>query len=126
MGRSVRILIAEDHVVNRKVLLGFLRQLGQEADVVEDGYGVIDAVAASDYDVVLMDIRMPGLDGVEATERIRALGDEITQPYVVAVTASAMAGDYERFRSTGINSVLTKPITIGQLAEVLASIPEAA
>jgi len=126
MDTSVRILIAEDHLVNRKVLLAFLRQLGLTADVVEDGFGVIEAVTASDFDVVLMDIRMPGLDGVEATGRIRALGDEINQPYVIAVTASAMRDDHERFREAGIDSMLTKPITIAQLAEVLDDIPAAA
>jgi CheY-like chemotaxis protein len=126
MDTSVRILIAEDHLVNRKVLLAFLRQLGLTADVVEDGFGVIEAVTASDYDVVLMDIRMPGLDGVEATGRIRALGDEINQPYVIAVTASAMRDDHERFREAGIDSMLTKPITIAQLAEILDDIPAAA
>jgi len=126
MDTSVRILIAEDHLVNRKVLLAFLRQLGLTADVVEDGFGVIEAVTASDYDVVLMDIRMPGLDGVEATGRIRALGGEINQPYVIAVTASAMRDDYERFREAGIDSMLTKPITIAQLAEILEDIPAAA
>ncbi len=126
MDASVRILIAEDHLVNRKVLLAFLRQLGLTADIAEDGFGVIEAVTTSDYDVVLMDIRMPGLDGVEATDQIRALGDEINQPFVVAVTASAMADDGERFRRAGIDAVLTKPISINRLAEVLEDVPAAA
>ncbi len=126
MDSSTRILIAEDNLVNRKVLLAFLARLGHEADVTEDGHGVIDAVTSSDYDVVLMDIRMPGLDGVEATVRIRALGDDVNQPYVIAVTASAMADDYERFRNAGIDTVLTKPLTINQLAEALDNMPEAA
>ena len=126
MAGSPRILIAEDNLVNRKVLLAFLGQLGHEADVTADGHGVVDAVASSDYDIVLMDIRMPGLDGVEATVRMRAFGKDIHQPYVIAVTASAMADDFERFRQAGIDAVLTKPVTLNQLADALLKVPEAA
>jgi CheY-like chemotaxis protein len=126
MDRLLRILVAEDNPVNQKVLMAFLGQLGHGADLTEDGQGVIDSVTTSDYDVVLMDIRMPGIDGVEATRRIRALGDTIKQPQVVAVTASAMAIDYERFRAVGIEFVLTKPLTISQLAEALDGLADAA
>lgn len=126
MNTNMRILVAEDNFVNRKVLLAFLEQLELTADVAEDGEQVVGLVREGDYDVILMDIRMPGVDGVEATERIRALGDDVHQPFVVAVTASAMMDDNERYRAAGIDAVLTKPLALSQLAGVLENLPKAA
>lgn len=126
MNTNMRILVAEDNFVNRKVLLAFLEQLELTADVAEDGEQVVGLVREGDYDVILMDIRMPGVDGVEATERIRALGDDVHQPFVVAVTASAMMDDNERYRAAGIDAVLTKPLALNQLAGVLENVPRAA
>lgn len=126
MNQNMRVLVAEDNFVNRKVLLAFLEQLSLGADIAEDGEQVMAAVDSADYDVILMDIRMPGIDGVEATDLIRSRGDAIKQPYIVAVTASAMRDDTERYRDAGIDAVLTKPISIGQLEQVLGSVPEAA
>ena len=126
MNQTMRVLVAEDNFVNRKVLLAFLEQLSLGADIAEDGEQVMAAVESDDYDVILMDIRMPGLDGVEATGLIRSRGDAIKQPYIVAVTASAMKDDTERYRTAGINAVLTKPLSLQQLEHVLESVPEAA
>lgn len=120
MDSSTRILIAEDNLVNRKVLLAFLARLGHEADVTEDGHGVIDAVTSSDYDVVLMDIRMPLIDGVDATQRIRQRIDG-PQPFIVAVTASALKGDRDRYLAAGMDAYISKPVDILKLAETLAS-----
>lgn len=125
MNPHMSILVAEDNFVNRKVLLAFLGQLSLEADVAEDGDAVMSAVADKEYDVILMDIRMPGLDGVEATTRIRARSS-MKQPYIVAVTASAMREDNVRYREAGIDAVLTKPLSLQQLEQVLRGIPEAA
>ncbi len=118
--RTLRILLAEDNLINRKVALRTLAALGYAADVAVDGVEAVEAVLGGDYDVVLMDIQMPRLDGLEATRQIRAaLGDR--GPVVVALTANALDGDDQTARQAGMDGYLTKPLHRDALADALAN-----
>jgi len=118
--RSLRILLAEDEAINRIVVLGMLQHLGYAADSVENGTEVLEALERNAYDVVLMDIQMPGLDGLEVTRRIReAKGEDL---YIIALTAHAMAGDRERCLAAGMNDYLSKPLALSDLQNALAPI----
>ena len=115
---GLRVLLAEDHAVNQRVAQGLLRHLGLEADVVETGRAAVAAVAAGRYDVVLMDVQMPEMDGLDATRAIRA--GRGPQPAIVALTANAIAGDAERCLAAGMDAYLVKPVRLAALAEALA------
>ena len=112
------ILLADDYEVNRMVQHAQLEQLGYRADAVANGEEVLRALHARAYDVVLMDIRMPVMDGVEATRRIRGRVDG-PQPYIVAMTASALAEDRRAFTKSGMDGYLPKPVEMPALIEVL-------
>jgi signal transduction histidine kinase/DNA-binding response OmpR family regulator len=115
----LRILVAEDNRVNQQVVLQMLARLGYRADVAQDGVEVLEMLAHGAYDVVLMDARMPEMDGVTATRRIREDMAPAEQPHIVAVTANAMEGDRERYLGAGMDDYISKPI---QLAELRASL----
>ncbi|MDT7856583.1 PAS domain-containing protein [Rubrivirga sp. S365] len=117
---TVRILLAEDNVVNQKVALRLLQRLGHTADVVADGVEALDALALRPYDLVLMDVQMPRMDGLEATRRIRADLPPDRQPYVLTLTANAMRGDRETCLDAGADDYLTKPVTLDGLRDALA------
>jgi len=124
-GRNpLRVLLAEDEAINRIVILGMLRHLGYEAHSVNDGMDVLDTLDREPYDVVLMDVQMPGMDGLEVTRRIRNAPGE--QPHIIAVTAHALAGDRERCLAAGMNDYLSKPVRLEELQEVLASVTQRA
>lgn len=115
---GTRVLVAEDHAVNRDIAVEVLTGLGLEVEAVADGEAALRRLARGDMAAVLMDVRMPGLDGLEATRRLRAdprLGD---LP-VIALTAHAMIGDAERFRAQGMTDVLSKPLDEQDLLRVL-------
>ncbi|MCC6642913.1 MAG: response regulator [Deltaproteobacteria bacterium] len=114
----LRILLAEDNLVNQRVALLMLGRMGYRADVVANGLEAVDAIARRDYDVVLMDMQMPELDGVEATRRIRAEHPE-TALQIVALTANAMAEDRDACLAAGMNDFLSKPLTVTQLGAAL-------
>ena len=116
--RRLRILLAEDNVVNQKVALRTLKALGYDADLAEDGVEAVEAVRHATYDVVLMDIQMPRLDGLEATRRIRA--EHGDRPLILALTANALDGDDATARAAGMDGYLTKPLRRPALAEALA------
>jgi signal transduction histidine kinase/DNA-binding NarL/FixJ family response regulator len=116
-----RILLAEDNVVNQRVCLGMLGKLGVRVDVVSDGTEAIAALERTAYDLVLMDIQMPRIDGLEATARIRnstsrVLNHDIP---VIALTAHAMRGDREKFLTAGMNDYVAKPMSLDRLSDVL-------
>src|SRR5690606_30487590 len=115
----LRILIAEDNLVNRKLALRLLQRLGYEADVAEDGQQAVGMVRVTAYDVVLMDVQMPVLDGLEATRRIRGELPPDDQPYIIAMTANAMAGDREACLEAGMNSYVSKPIQLAELDDAI-------
>jgi signal transduction histidine kinase/FixJ family two-component response regulator len=116
----LRILLAEDHEVNRKVMTGLLGHLGYEADLAGNGLEVLEALERRAYDVVLMDVQMPDMDGLEVTRRIRRQLAADRQPRIVALTAHAMAGDRERCLEAGMDAYLTKPVRIAELQATLA------
>jgi CheY-like chemotaxis protein/HPt (histidine-containing phosphotransfer) domain-containing protein len=115
----LRLLLTEDHVVNQKVALLILGRLGYRADVAANGLEAVDAVQRQIYDVVLMDVQMPEMDGLTATGRIREIfGDEF-RPRIVAMTAGALREDRERCAEAGMDDYLSKPI---QVAELMAAL----
>ncbi|MCO5167275.1 MAG: ATP-binding protein [Planctomycetes bacterium] len=114
----LKVLVAEDNVVNQQVILRLLGRLGYAADVVGDGREVLDALSRRRYDVVLMDVQMPGMDGLEAARRItRAAPDG--RPWLVALTAGAMHGDRERCLEAGMDDYVSKPVRIEELQAAL-------
>jgi len=113
------ILVAEDNSVNQKVVLKLLERLGHQADVVSNGREALEALRARPYDVVLMDVQMPEMDGITATRLIcQEWGDQ--RPRIVAVTANAMRGDRDECLKAGMDDYLSKPIRLEQLAVVLS------
>jgi signal transduction histidine kinase/HPt (histidine-containing phosphotransfer) domain-containing protein len=118
--RPLRILVAEDNPVNQEVARGLLERRGHRVDVVADGRAAVEAVAGERYDVVLMDVHMPGMDGIEAARQIRRLpGDRHDVP-IIALSASAMPGEMDVCLTAGMNDHLLKPIDPGALAATLA------
>ncbi len=118
--QRLRILLAEDNVVNQRLAVRVLERMGHNVDVVEDGAGALRAVANDHFDLVFMDVQMPGMDGFEATTRIRererATGAHVP---IVAMTAHAMKGDRERCLAVGMDDYLTKPFDAAGLRRVL-------
>jgi signal transduction histidine kinase/DNA-binding response OmpR family regulator len=116
---SVHFLLAEDNPVNQKVALRMLEKMGFHADVAANGAEVLQALERKVYDVILMDVLMPEMDGLEATRLIRNRGKEIPQPVIIALTANALAGDRDRCLSAGMDDYLTKPLQLEQLRNAL-------
>ncbi|GAA4707008.1 response regulator [Nocardioides conyzicola] len=117
--RSMRVLLAEDNVVNQRVGVLMLERLGQRPVVVSNGVEALTAVRATTYDLVLMDVQMPEMDGWEATRRIRAELPPERQPRIVAMTANALDGDREASLAAGMDDHLAKPVRAEELAAVL-------
>ncbi|MCC6607843.1 MAG: response regulator [Anaerolineae bacterium] len=115
----LRILIAEDNKINQIVLQRMLERLGYRADVVGDGHEAILALERQPYDVVLMDIQMPNLDGGLATQRIRQRWTSAEQPTIIAMTAYALKGDRERYLALGMDEYISKPIAVKELVKAL-------
>lgn len=122
---TLRILVAEDNPVNQKVVLKLLERLGYLADVAQNGREVLAALRHKSYDVVLMDVQMPEMDGITATRQIcQEWGDQ--RPRIVAVTANAMRGDRDECLQAGMDDYLSKPIRLEQLAIALDQCPQQA
>jgi CheY-like chemotaxis protein/nitrogen-specific signal transduction histidine kinase len=117
---SLRILLAEDNLVNQKVAIHMLKKIGYQADVAMNGLEAIEILQKSIYDVVLMDLQMPKMDGIEATRHIISRFPPERRPQIVAMTANAMEGDREICLAAGMNDYITKPINIEQLAKALS------
>ena len=114
-GADLTILLAEDNLINQKVALSMLKHLGYRADVAINGLDVLAALERKQYDVILMDIQMPEMDGLDATRFIRKQKRLEKQPCIVAMTAYALEGDREEFLNAGMNDYLSKPIQIEEL-----------
>ncbi|HET6847096.1 MAG TPA: response regulator, partial [Anaerolineales bacterium] len=114
----LRILLAEDNAVNQKLALRLLEQMGYRADVASNGLEAVESVQRQKYDVVLMDVQMPEMDGLDATRTIRKL-TSIAQPRVIAMTANAMQGDREMCLAAGMDDYVSKPIRVAELMEAL-------
>ena len=119
----LRILLAEDNVVNQKLALRLLQQMGYRADLASNGLEAVESVERQAYDVVLMDVQMPELDGLDATRRIRSLGTAQAGLRIVAMTANAMQGDREMCLQAGMDDYLAKPIRVERLVETLLAVP---
>jgi CheY-like chemotaxis protein/HPt (histidine-containing phosphotransfer) domain-containing protein/anti-sigma regulatory factor (Ser/Thr protein kinase) len=118
----IEILLVEDGAVNQTVALGMLARLGHRADVAWNGLEALAALESRRYDVVLMDVQMPELDGLDATRRIRERWPD-RGPYIIAMTANAMADDREECLAAGMDDYLAKPIRLESLAEALRVAP---
>jgi PAS domain S-box-containing protein len=116
---ALRILLAEDNAMNQKVALRLLETLGYRADVAMNGLEAIAALERRPYDVVLMDVQMPELDGLDATRRIVAEWPEETRPHIIAMTANALPEDREACFAAGMNDYVAKPIRSEELAAAL-------
>ncbi len=116
---DLSILLAEDNPINQKVALIMLKHLHFKADVACSGPEVLASLKKKQYDVILMDIQMPDMDGLEATRLIRKMSGSSFKPYIIAMTAYALEGDREEFLSTGMNDYLSKPIQIEDLKSAL-------
>jgi len=116
------ILVAEDNTVNQKVVQQLLAHLGYRADVVASGIEVLDALERQNYDVILMDVQMPDMDGLEATRRLKARFGSAAAPWVIAMTASAMLGDREKCLAAGMDAYVSKPVELEQIRSVLATV----
>lgn len=114
----LRILVAEDHIINQKIARLTLQQLGYQADFVNTGVEVLAAVDQQRYDLILMDVQMPDMDGLEATRQL-CQAYPINRPRIVAMTANATVDDREQCLAAGMDDYVSKPICIDQLVRVL-------
>ena len=119
---SLRVLVVEDNRVNRVVVSELLEQEGMQVDEAHDGAMGVRLAGANSYDLVLMDISMPVLDGVSATREIRAAENPETRVPIVALTAHALPEDIERFRAAGLNDILVKPISRSSVRAILEDV----
>jgi len=115
----LRILLAEDNVVNQKLALRLLAQMGYRADLAGNGLEALDAVERQTYDVVLMDVQMPEMDGLEASREISRRWTLDTRPRIIAMTANAMQGDRELCMAAGMDDYVAKPIRVEELVAAL-------
>ena len=118
-GQPLRILLAEDNIVNQKIAVRMIERLGYSVDLVQNGIEVLEAMDQFTYDVILMDVHMPELDGIQAMKRIRSMRDGQNEPYIVAVTADALKGNRELYLAAGMDDYLSKPIMLNELERVL-------
>ena len=115
----LRILLAEDNVVNQKVAQQILGRLGYAADVAANGLEVVAALDRQPYDLVLMDVQMPEMDGLEATGAIRRTLPADQQPTIIAMTAAAMPEDRQQCLDAGMDGYIAKPVRVEELTEAL-------
>jgi signal transduction histidine kinase/DNA-binding response OmpR family regulator len=114
----LKILLAEDNAVNQKLALRLLEQMGYRADVASNGLEAVESVARQKYDVILMDVQMPEMDGLEATRQIIARWPE-KHPRIIGLTANALEGDREKCLAAGMADYISKPIRVQELVEAL-------
>ncbi|MEM9161553.1 MAG: CHASE2 domain-containing protein [Cyanobacteria bacterium P01_F01_bin.4] len=120
----LKILIAEDNRVNQRLAQRMLEMLGYESEVLSTGTEVIENIHHHTHDIIFMDMRMPEMDGLEATRRIRKLGSQITQPWIIAMTANATAEDRRRCLAAGMDDYLSKPIRRETLSQAIERCPK--
>jgi CheY-like chemotaxis protein/anti-sigma regulatory factor (Ser/Thr protein kinase) len=120
--RGVRILVAEDHPVNQKFMSLLLQRLGHTATLCENGEVALDAFHTGDYELVLMDIHMPVMDGLSATRAIRALPGPRSQVPIIALTADVLQEARDQAKAAGVDAFITKPITQEDLEAAMAAV----
>jgi len=116
----LRILLAEDNLVNQKLALRLLKQMGYRADVAGNGLEAVEALQRQKYDVVLMDVQMPEMDGLEASRQINQQWPRGQRPHIIAMTANAMQGDREMCLAAGMDDYVTKPIRVDELIRAIS------
>lgn len=121
--RPLRILAVEDNLVNQKVIQALLGRFGYRVDLASDGIQAVAAVRRQRYDVVLMDVQMPELDGVEATLMIRTELPPDRQPYIIAITANAFDDQRRIYLESGMNDYLSKPVRTDKLLAAIERVP---
>jgi CheY-like chemotaxis protein len=119
---GLAVLIAEDNLLNQKIVLRMVRSLGCDADAVANGLEVIDAIGRRHYDVVLMDIRMPDMNGLEATRWIREQLPADEQPHIYALTAGIGPEERQACYDVGMKGFVAKPVVLEQLAALFATL----
>ena len=110
-GRRLEILVAEDNAVNQQVIAAILERQGHRVEIVGNGVEALEALRQRSYDVLLMDVQMPEMDGVTAAAAIRRLDGPASRTPIIALTANAMKGDRDRYLDAGMNDYVSKPIT---------------
>lgn len=121
--RKLRILVAEDNEISRYILSRQIVALGHDVIVARNGIEAVELAASQPYDLALMDIEMPGMNGIEATKKIRRHAAQTSREHIpiIAVTAHALVGDAEHFLSQGLDGYLTKPYSRSDLKKVIAN-----
>jgi CheY-like chemotaxis protein len=114
----LRILLAEDNAVNQKLALRILERLGYRADIASNGLEAVESIERQTYDVILMDVQMPEMDGLEATRQIIAMWPQ-KHPRIIGLTANALEGDREQCLAAGMDDYISKPIRVEELVEAL-------
>jgi CheY-like chemotaxis protein len=117
--RGLRVLVAEDNSVNQVLIRGLLTRMGQYLDVVSDGAEALRQVQAAPYDLVLMDVQMPQMDGIQATRAIRSLGGAVGRLPIIAMTANVMQEDRAACEAAGMDGFVGKPLDRAQLQQVI-------
>jgi CheY-like chemotaxis protein len=115
----IRVLLAEDNPVNQKVALGYLERMGYRADLVSNGLQAVATLESRPYDLVLMDLQMPDMDGLEASRQIRRRLPAERQPKIIALTANAMEGDRELCIAAGMDDYISKPVKLNEMAAAI-------
>jgi len=115
----LRILLAEDNLINQKVALKLLARVGYRADVAGNGLEVLEALSRQPYDVILMDVHMPEMDGLEATRQICRQWPAEIRPRIIAMTANAMQEDREMCLAAGMNDYISKPVRMAALVTAI-------
>src|SRR5258708_33289991 len=115
----LRILVVEDNAINQRLALRFLDQLGYRSDLANNGLEAVEAVKRQTYDVILMDVQMPEMDGYEATREIHRRCAPGKAPYIIALTAHSMKGDQEKCLENGMDDYISKPVRASHIEETL-------
>lgn len=119
----LKILIAEDNSINQQLVIQLLKRMGYRTDVVGNGLEVLHSLEQQSYDVILMDLQMPELDGIETTRKVHQRYASTAKPWIIAVTANAMQGDREKCLNAGMDDYISKPIRVADLISALKRVP---
>lgn len=117
--RTLNILLAEDTLVNQQVILAILGKLNHQITIAANGKEAVDCVEAKEFDIILMDIRMPEMDGLQATAIIRSLNSEKSKIPIIALTADISAGNIAEYIDTGMGAVVEKPLKLPELLKAI-------